>query len=125
MFRLTGIGVSPGVVSGRAVILNQRSHALRYQITASRVDREIARLQDSRELSRQQLHEIRARVAGRRGPELASLFDAQILMLDDPMIVPRAAEIVRAQRVNPDWALQQVLHRKTMAGFILRSQLYY
>jgi phosphotransferase system enzyme I (PtsI) len=110
MFRLTGIGVSPGVVAGRAVILNQRSHALRYQIAANRVDREVARLEESRELSRQQLHEIRARMAGRRGPELASLFDAQILMLDDPMIVPRAAEIVRTQRVNPDWALQQVLH---------------
>jgi phosphoenolpyruvate-protein kinase (PTS system EI component) len=82
MFRLTGIGVSPGVISGRAVILNQRTHALRYQIAAARIEREVARLADSRENSRQQLHDIRARVAGRRGPELASLFDAQLLMLD-------------------------------------------
>lgn len=108
MFRLTGIGVSPGIVSGRAVILNQRAHALRYQIAGARVDREVARIEESRERSRQQLHDIRARVAGRRGPDVASLFDAQLLMLDDPMIVPRAAEIVRTQRVNPEWALQQV-----------------
>src|ERR1041384_530395 len=53
--------------------------------------------------------EMRARVAGGRH-ELASLFDAQLLMLDDPMLVPRAAEIVRAQRVNAEWAVQQVLH---------------
>ena len=110
MFRLTGIGVSPGVISGRAVILNQRTHVLRYQIAPRRIEREVARLADSREKSRQQLHDIRARVAARRGPDLASLFDAQLLMLDDPMIVPRAAEIVRTQRVNPEWALQQVLH---------------
>src|SRR5207248_4905242 len=51
---------------------------------------------------------IRRRVARRRGPDMASLFDAQLLMLDDPMLVPRAVEIVRAQHVNAEWAVQQV-----------------
>src|ERR1700730_5763086 len=110
MRRLTGIGVSPGVVAGRAVILIQRAQVLRYQVAPARLEHEIARLEQSRERSREQLVDIRARVARRRGPELASLFDAQLLMLDDPMIVPRAAEIVRTQRVNPEWAVQQVFH---------------
>jgi phosphotransferase system enzyme I (PtsI) len=52
--------------------------------------------------------DIRGRISRRRGPEMASLFDAQLLMLDDPMLVPRAAEIVREQRVNADWAIQQI-----------------
>ena len=39
---------------------------------------------------------------------MASIFDAQLLMLDDPMLVPRAAEIVREQRVNAEWAIQRV-----------------
>lgn len=108
MVRLSGIGVSPGVVSGRAVILIQRAQVLRYQIAPARLEHEVARLEESRERSRQQLQDIRARVARRRGPELAWLFDAQLLMLDDPMIVPRAAEIVRTQRVNSEWAVQQV-----------------
>jgi phosphoenolpyruvate-protein phosphotransferase (PTS system enzyme I) len=41
---------------------------------------------------------------------LASLFDAQLLMLDDPMLVARAGEIVSAQRVNAEWAIQQTFH---------------
>ena len=36
------------------------------------------------------------------------MFDAQLLMLDDPMLVPRAADIVREQRVNAEWAIQRV-----------------
>jgi phosphotransferase system enzyme I (PtsI) len=108
MRRLTGIGVSPGVVSGRAVILIQRAQVLRYQIPAARIDKERQRLETSRSRSRDQLTEIQARVARRR-PELASIFDAQLLMLDDPMLVPRAAEIIREQRVNAEWAVQQVL----------------
>jgi phosphoenolpyruvate-protein phosphotransferase (PTS system enzyme I) len=106
MQRLNGIGVSPGVVSGRAVILIQRAQVLRYQVAPSRVAHELARLEESRSRSRSQLTEIRARLADRR-PEMASLFDAQLLMLDDPMLAPRAAEIVREQRVNAEWAVQQ------------------
>src|SRR6266849_7467596 len=108
MQRLTGIGVSPGVVVGRAVILIQRAQVLRYQVAQPRVEHEIARLEESRSRSRQQLTDIRDRVSRRRGPELASLFDAQLLMLDDPMLLPRAAAIVREQRVNAEWAVQQV-----------------
>ena len=108
MRRLAGIGVSPGVVSGRAVILIQRAQVLRYQIAPARVEHEVARLEQSRGRSREQLTDIGRRVARRRGPELAALFDAQLLMLDDPMLVPRAAEIVRGQRVNAEWAVQQV-----------------
>ena len=109
MQRLIGIGVSPGVVAGRAVILIQRAQVLRYQIGERRLAPELARLEKSRERSRQQLLDIRARVALRR-PELASLFDAQLLMLDDPMLVSRVADIVREQRVNAEWAVHQVFH---------------
>ena len=110
MRRLTGIGVSPGIVAGRAVILIQRAQVLRYQIAAGRVDHELARLERSRTDARQQLTDIRDSVTRRRGREMASLFDAQVLMLDDPMLIPRAADIVRQQGVNAEWAIQQVFH---------------
>jgi phosphotransferase system enzyme I (PtsI) len=108
MQRLTGIGVSPGVVSGRAVILIQRAQVLRYRIAEGRIEHELARLERSRIRSREQLVDIRERVAQRRGPDLASLFDAQLLMVDDPLLIPRAEALVREQRVNAEWALQKV-----------------
>src|ERR1700722_1220256 len=110
MPRLTGGGVSPGIVVGRAVILIQRAQVLRYQIAPARLEREIARLEQSRVRARAQLVDIRARVARRRGPELASLFDPQLLMLDDPILAPRAPGIIRVQLVNAEWAIQQVFH---------------
>jgi phosphotransferase system enzyme I (PtsI) len=106
--RLAGIGVSPGRVAGRAVILSQRSHTLRYYVPEMRVADELARLERSRARTCEQLIEIRALVSARRGPELGALFDAQLLMLDDAMLVPRAGEFVRGQQVNAEWALEQV-----------------
>lgn len=106
MQRLTGIGVSPGVVVGRAVLLMQNPLVLRFPIAQAQVEPEEARLREARDRSRRQIEEIKARVARRTGAELGYLFEAQLLMLDDAMLLERAASIVREQRVNAEWAVQ-------------------
>jgi phosphotransferase system enzyme I (PtsI) len=108
MQRVTGIGASPGVIAGRAVVLIQREQVLRYRVPAARVDAEIARLFGSRDLTRQQLTEIRTSFSRKHGVELASMFDAQLLMLDDQKLLPRAADLVRQQHVNAGWAIRRV-----------------
>src|SRR5438128_1889709 len=108
MQRVIGIGASPGVVAGRAVVLIQRDQVLRYRVPQARVDAENARLSASRDLARHQLTEIRNSVNRKHGADLASMFDAQLLMLDDQKLIPRAAEMIREQRVNGAWAIQRV-----------------
>src|SRR5206468_6068579 len=108
MQRLTGIGASPGVVAGRAVILIQREQVLRYRVPSARVEKEIARLSAGRDATRQQLTEIRSSISRKHGADLASIFDAQLLMLDDQKLIQRAAEMVREQRVNAAWAIQRI-----------------
>jgi phosphotransferase system enzyme I (PtsI) len=105
--RLTGIGVSPGVAVGRAVILTLRTEAIRFPIPPERVDREVGALHAARAQSRAQLQDIRDRVHKARGAELAAIFDAQILMLDDALFVGRAEEIIRSERVNAAWAVHR------------------
>jgi len=105
--RLTGIGVSPGVVLGRAVVLTQRTEVMRFPIPPERVEQEVAALLRAQAASKQQLQDIKARVEHGPGSELAALFDAQLLMLDDPMLVGRAETIVRSERVNAAWAVHR------------------
>ena len=45
------------------------------------------------------------------GADHAYLFDAQLLMLDDPMLIERAAQIVRGERLNAESALQRSLQQ--------------
>jgi phosphotransferase system enzyme I (PtsI) len=105
--RLNGIGVSPGVVVGRAVILTQRTEVMRFPIPPDRVERELQALQAARDQSKQQLQDIRARLTLGPASELAPLFDAQLLMLDDQMLVGRAEHIIRSERVNAAWAVHR------------------
>jgi phosphotransferase system enzyme I (PtsI) len=103
--RLGGIGVSGGVGAGRAVVLIQRAQVLRFSIPAARIRAEIARLEDARQRSAEQLDRIQERLPAR---DLSALFEAQRLMVDDPMLLPRAATLIGEQRINAEWALQQV-----------------
>ena len=107
--RLKGLGVSPGIGIGRAVVLRRGGGQVGFGVPAARVPAEIERLQAARMAAREQLTNIKKRLAGGAGAEHSYLFDAQLLMLDDRMLIDRAMEIISADRVNAESALQQML----------------
>ena len=109
MERLKGIGVSSGIAVGPALVAIQRTQVIRFPIGPDRVARELSALERARIRSREQLQQIHDRIAQIRGADLAAIFDAQLLMLDDPMLVGRAATIVCEERVNAEWAVQRAL----------------
>ncbi len=104
---LKGLGVSPGIARGEALVLRQRARHRYYLVPASAVEQELERLTQARDTSRAQLEEISTRITRLAGAAPASLFEAQILMLDDPMLTARATELIRGQRRNAEWAVQQ------------------
>ena len=89
--RLNGLGVSPGIGIGRALVVTRGTKNLQFRVPEHRIDSEIARLDAARAQSREQLQHLKERIAAAAGAEHAYLFDAQLLMLDDPMLVDRAA----------------------------------
>jgi phosphotransferase system enzyme I (PtsI) len=105
--RLTGIGVSGGIAWGPAALLMQHPLALRHGITPDRVGHEGSRLEAAREVSRRQLRDIRSGVTRGGGAEFGQLFEVQILMLDDPLLVPRAAAIIAEEHINAEWAVHR------------------
>ncbi|HEU5257695.1 MAG TPA: phosphoenolpyruvate--protein phosphotransferase [Vicinamibacterales bacterium] len=107
MERLKGIGVSSGVASGPALVAIQRTQVIRFPIAPDRVARELSALERARRRSHEQLQQIRRRISELKGSDLAAIFDAQLLMLDDPVLVGRAADLIAAERVNAEWAVQR------------------
>jgi phosphotransferase system enzyme I (PtsI) len=107
MRRLAGAAVVPGLGVGHAVLLVRRGRAFRAPVAPERIDEEIARIERARDRCRDQLMAIRTKLAASAGADLAALFDAQLLMLDDPLLVGRAIALVREERANADWAVQR------------------
>src|SRR5688500_16884574 len=108
---LKGLGVSPGIGIGRALVLKRSTRELRFRVPQALVGRELERLEQARARAREQIQHIKARMADSAGADHAYLFDAQLLMLDDPMLIGRAAAIVRDERLNAESALQRSLQQ--------------
>ena len=92
--KLKGLGVSPGIGIGRALVVTRGAPNLRFRIPERRIEGELARLDAARAQSRVQIAHIKENIAAAAGSEHAYLFDAQLLMLDDPMLVDRANDII-------------------------------
>src|SRR5258708_13824922 len=107
--RLTGQGVSPGIGIGRALVVTRGTANLRFRIPERRIDGELVRLDTARAEARVQIGHIKQRMAAAAGGDEGYLSDGQLLLLDDPMLVDRAAAIVREERLNAESALQRAL----------------
>jgi phosphoenolpyruvate-protein phosphotransferase (PTS system enzyme I) len=109
--RLKGLGVSPGIGVGRALVLKRATRELRFRVPEALVGRELQRLDEARARSREQLQHIKSRMVDSAGADHAYLFDAQLLMLDDAMLIERTASIIRQERLNAESALQRALEQ--------------
>jgi phosphotransferase system enzyme I (PtsI) len=87
--------------------MKQHAREFRFRISDRDVDGQLQRLAAAREISGRQLEEIKQHVARVAGADHAYMFDAQLLMLDDPMLLGRAADLVRSERLNAEWALRR------------------
>jgi phosphotransferase system enzyme I (PtsI) len=107
MQRLNGVAVTEGATAGRAVLLTHRGQAVRFPVPPEQVEREVDRLEQSRHRSRGQLESIKTRISVGPAAELVPLFDAQLLILEDPMLIDRAVIFIREERVNAEWAIHR------------------
>lgn len=99
---------------GPAVVVRLRTHDVRYRIRPEGVDAEQARLADACAQARVQLEEIRDGTRRMLGADLAAMFDAQLLMLADPLLRERADALIATRMVNAEWAVLQAGEELTL-----------
>ncbi|MGD0267172.1 MAG: phosphoenolpyruvate--protein phosphotransferase [Candidatus Methylomirabilota bacterium] len=105
-----GIGVSPGIAVGKALVVeSRRPRVKRESLDPGRIPLEISRLRQALEVSRRQIQEIQERIAKEVGPQYARIFDAHLLILEDRWLAEQATTLIQKQRVNAEFAVQEVL----------------
>ena len=104
--RIEGIGVSPGIVIGEARLHARRRLMVRPRSLApDQVEAELRRFEKAIEKSRKGIQKVSGQVRRRLGGDSANIFEAHLLILDDPMLTGRARELISQERVNADFAL--------------------
>jgi phosphotransferase system enzyme I (PtsI) len=106
---LRGITVSAGTAIGHAVrAFDPLFISLNLRILPEEVPGEIARFQESVAKSSGQLRRMQAQLKRINAAESSYLIDAHLLMLEDRLFVDRIVAKIESDRINAEWAIQQV-----------------
>jgi phosphotransferase system enzyme I (PtsI) len=109
---MKGIGVSLGVVIGRAYVVDRdRVRVRRSDIPESEVKAEVTRFKNAVAASKDQLIDVRRKLSHDIGEEHGYILDSHLMILDDKMLIGGAIEIIRGEKVNSEFALREVLDR--------------
>ncbi len=111
-----GIMASPGIVIGRAYLLDRRKVVVAGQrIEEISVKDEVSRFKRAVELSKSQLEELKKRFSKGLGKSHLYILDTHIMLLDDKMLVDGTVKCVRESHLNAEGAL-----KKTIETIILK-----
>jgi len=122
--RLRGIGVSPGIVLGEVVLADRILFSPRKEyIPPYRVQEELARLKAAVDRTREEITGIKNQVREMVGEEHAFIFDAHLLILDDPSLTSGLDRLIREENVRTESALAEI-HEHYRALFAAISDDY-
>ena len=93
---LRGIPVSAGVCRGLVLVLDKARKGIeRRELPEAELPAEINRLQQSLVRTREQLQEVQRKVAQNLGAEHATIFDAHLMVLEDPALIDEVVRVIQ------------------------------
>ena len=112
MTRLRGIGVSPGIAMGEALLAKRVVFTSRKELIAeAQVPDELKRLHQALDRTRDDLVRIKDGIKDKLGRDSSFIFEAHLLILEDPALVGGLETIVREDKARSEWALSKTNSR--------------
>jgi len=106
---IKGRSVSPGIVSGKALLFNsQKEIILRENIDQKDIQGEIERFDNSVAKTRTQLQEIYLDLEKTMGKDPALIIETQYLILKDGNLIEDIKKYITAHSVKAEWAIKQI-----------------
>src|SRR5262249_7541540 len=81
------------------------------EVSEAELPHEIQRFEQALVQTRQQIGEVQRKVADALGAKEAGIFDAHLLVLEDPALIDEVTRVIQEQKVNVEHAFQQVAEK--------------
>ena len=102
-----GTGASPGIALGRALVI-EHSELVIEKKTIENIDEEIQKLESAVKVSKEELTKVKEKALDELGEHEAEIFEAHLLVLEDPELIGSAISKIRDEKVNADYALNEI-----------------
>ena len=112
IIRLRGIGVSPGIAMGEVLLPKRVIFTSRKELVpAAQVEGEVRRLMGAIERTKADLVKVRETIKEKMGEDNSFIFEAHLLILEDPALVSGLEHIIREEKARSEWALSKLNSR--------------
>lgn len=104
---IKGIGASPGIAIGKALVLEHKEMVIEKKENVN-VEVEVEKLNSAVDTSKKELSAVKEKVAKELGEEEAEIFGAHLLVLEDPEFIGEAENKIKNESLNAEYALNEV-----------------
>jgi len=109
-----GVPVSAGVCQGKALVLHKAQTVVpRYEVAENDVPQQIQRFQHALVLTRQQILEVQDKVRHALNAQEAGIFDAHLLVLEDPTLIDSVTGLIESKKINVEAAFHEFVQKYT------------
>jgi phosphotransferase system enzyme I (PtsI) len=111
-----GIPVSAGVCRGKLLVLGRAQTGIpKRSISDDQLAGELTRLEHALVQTRHEILEVQRKVNASVGAEEGTIFDAHLLLLEDPVLIEETSRLVQQEKVNVEYAFHAVSEKYAAA----------
>ncbi|MCB2313605.1 phosphoenolpyruvate--protein phosphotransferase [Clostridium tagluense] len=104
---MKGIGVSPGIVIGKVLLKEEKKIIIEKKDIINYED-EVKRYKVAMENSKSEIQDIYNNVLKSMGEKEATIFEAHLMILEDPEMLQQIEKKIQDDKVNAEWALKEI-----------------
>ncbi|HMA60529.1 MAG TPA: phosphoenolpyruvate--protein phosphotransferase [Halanaerobiales bacterium] len=109
---MQGIAASPGIAIGKSLIKKDKNVEIdRNTISDEQIENEINKLHSALAKAKQSLKELKESTAAKLGEEKAEIFEAHMMILEDPEVVPAFEKKIKNEKINAAAAVKDVIDK--------------
>ncbi|MDP3386431.1 MAG: phosphoenolpyruvate--protein phosphotransferase [Eubacteriales bacterium] len=108
---MQGIAASPGIAIGKVYLFKKEILEIDFRpIEENQIHREIARFEEAKHKTREQLEAIQKKLADNMSDEEVDIFSAHLLMVSDPTLSYSVERYIMVNRLNAEAALEKSIN---------------
>lgn len=106
---MKGTAASPGIAIGKALLITEEELVIPKYISS--FDLEEARLGQAIQATKLELNILREKTLNTQGPDKAQIFEAHIMMLEDPELLKQTLNKIKKESINAEFALNAIANQ--------------
>src|SRR5262249_1700748 len=111
---LKGIPVSAGVCHGKVFVLRKTEVSIpQVEVSESEVPKQVHRFEQALVATRQEILDVQKQVSSALGAKDASIFEAHLLVLEDPTLIEQVTNLIQQKKITAESAFHQFAEKYT------------